>query len=83
MNILPLGSSFSNAPWTIGGSPFWAVLLYAGFLFYVGACFKVGQTELYVLTVTRNEKPKLYWSTMGVLTIAALIFGYCLFRNLL
>ena len=83
MNLLPLGYGFSNAPWTVGGSPLWAVLLYVGFLFYVSACFKAGQTELYFLTVTRNEKPILYWSMMVILTFAALALGYCLFRNLL
>lgn len=83
MSIFLLGYGFSNAPWTTGGSPVWAVLLYGGFLFYVGACFKAGQTELYVLTVTKDEKPTLYWSMMGILTIAALTLGYCLFKNLL
>jgi hypothetical protein len=71
MNILPIGTSFSNAPWTVGGSNLWVSVLYLGFLLYVLLSFRSGQTELYFLTVTKEERPNLYWSTMGIMTIAA------------
>jgi len=82
MNILTIGTSFYNAPWTVGGSNLWVSVLYLGFLLYVLLSFRSGQTELYFLTVTREERPNLYWSTMGVMTIAAVVFGFYLLQNL-
>jgi len=82
MNILTIGTSFSNAPWTVGGSNLWVSVLYLGFLLYVLLSFRSGQTELYFLTVTKEESPILYWSTMGIITIAAVVLGFYLLQNL-
>jgi hypothetical protein len=86
MNILAVGSGISM-PWTIAPNSFWGsiwtVILYIGFLIYVWVCFRAGQTELYLLTVTKEDRPTLYWSMMGILTIASIVLGYFLFRNLL
>jgi hypothetical protein len=82
MNILPIGLSFSNAPWTVGGSNLWVTLLYLGFLLVLFLGFKTGQMELYVLTVTKEDRPILYWSTMGTMSTAALVFGFYLFKSL-
>lgn len=65
-----------------GGGNFVGIILYLGFLLYVGACLKTGETELYVLTVSKDEKPILYWSMMGILAIAAVIMGFYLSKNL-
>ena len=73
---------FSNAPWPIGGSYLWVSLLFLGFLFFLFLGFKTGKTELYVLTVTKEESPIFYWPTMGMMTVGATFFGFYLFKNL-
>jgi hypothetical protein len=86
MNILAVGSGISSMPWTIAPNSFmgsvWSVLLYIGFLAYVWVCLKAEQTELYILTVTKEGRPTLYWSTMGIMSVLAVIFGFYLMKNL-
>ena len=82
MIVLTIGTSFSNQRGIVGGSYLWVSLLYLAFLLFLFFGFKTGQTELYVLTVTKGERPILYWSTMGIMTIAAVIFGFYLLQNL-
>ena len=86
MNILAVGSGISSMPWTIAPNSFmgsvWSVLLYIGFLAYVWVCLKAEQTELYIFTVTKGDRPTLYWSTMGIMTVLAVIFGFYLMKNL-
>lgn len=77
-----MGYAFSNVPRTIGGSNFWVTMLYLGFVFYVSVCFKTKQTELYFVTLTKDEKPVLYRVVMLVLSTAAIIFGVDLIKNL-
>ena len=77
MIVLTIGLRFSSAPWTV-----WASFLLLVLLLFLYLGFKTGQTELYVLTVTKGERPILYWSTMGIMTIAAVIFGFYLLQNL-
>ena len=63
--------------WTV-----WASFLLLVLLLFLYLGFKTGQTELYVLTVTKGERPILYWSTTGIMTIAAVVFGFYLLQNL-
>jgi hypothetical protein len=77
MIVLTIGLRFSSAPWTV-----WASFLLLVLLLFLYLGFKTGQTELYVLTVTKGERPILYWSTMGIMTIAAVVFGFYLLQNL-
>ncbi len=86
MNIIAVGSGISSMPWTIAPNSFMgsvlSVLLYIGFLAYVWFCFKAEQTELYIFTVTKGDRPTLYWSTMGIMSVLAVIFGFYLMKNL-
>jgi hypothetical protein len=82
MIVLTIGTSFSNQRGIVGGSYLWVSVLYLAFLLFLFFGFKTEQTELYVLTVTKGERPILYWFTMGIMTISALAFGFYLLKNL-
>jgi len=77
MIILTIGLRFSNAPWTV-----WASFLLLVVLLFLYLGLRTGQMELYVLSVAKEERPILYWSTMVVMTIAAVVFGFYLIQNL-
>ena len=76
-------AQYSTYHGIVGGRGLCPFLLYSGYLIFLGASFYMKQTEFYVLTITKEKSPVLYWCVMTVLAALAIWFGVSLWKDTL
>ena len=66
--------------WDPNQVDFEAKALYIGFICYIAFSLFWGQMDLFVFTVSRNDKPILYWIALLVLAAVAIYLAKRIFR---